>query len=39
MENVHHLPDNPNVIAGVRIDDPDITDDDLAAVVAHLTEE
>jgi hypothetical protein len=30
------LPENP---AGVRLDDPDLTPDDLAKAVDHLTEE
>ena len=36
-ENVVHigLPDNP---AGVRLDDPDLSQDDLAKAVDHLTE-
>jgi len=36
-ENVVHigLPDNP---AGVRLDDPDLTPEDLAKAVAHLAE-
>ena len=36
-DNVIHigLPENP---AGVRLDDPDLSPEDLALAVAHLTE-
>jgi hypothetical protein len=39
MSNVHHLPENPALVEGIRLDDPNITEDDLARVVAALTKE